>query len=240
MKSVSVVIPIKNEAENIRPLIDEIVAALEPVTQFEVIVVNDGSTDSSSQVVRDAMQTYTNLLLLEHASSAGQSAAVHSGVLAAKTPLIATLDGDGQNPPENLPSLLAPFLEKPAQPQLGLVAGQRVGRQDRMSKKIASKLANRLRGFLLQDGTRDTGCGLKAFRREAFLQLPYFNHMHRYLPALFKAYRWDILHVDVSHAARSAGQSNYSNLQRAVVGAIDLFGVMWLVRRAKRAQIVKK
>ncbi|MDA7550517.1 glycosyltransferase family 2 protein [Rhodobacteraceae bacterium] len=240
MTSVSVVIPIKNEAENIRPLIDEIVAALEPVTQFEVIVVNDGSTDSSSQVVRDAMQTYTNLLLLEHASSAGQSAAVHSGVLAAKTPLIATLDGDGQNPPENLPSLLAPFLEKPAQPQLGLVAGQRVGRQDRMSKKIASKLANGLRGFLLQDGTRDTGCGLKAFRREAFLQLPYFNHMHRYLPALFKAYRWDILHVDVSHAARSAGQSNYSNLQRAVVGAIDLFGVMWLVRRAKRAQIVKK
>tara|TARA_B100001059_G_scaffold133511_1_gene133728 strand:- start:1189 stop:1911 length:723 start_codon:yes stop_codon:yes gene_type:complete len=240
MTSVSVVIPIKNEAENIRPLIDEIVAALEPVTQFEVIVVNDGSTDSSSQVVRHAMQTYTNLLLLEHASSAGQSAAVHSGVLAAKTPLIATLDGDGQNPPENLPSLLAPFLEKPAQPQLGLVAGQRVGRQDRMSKKIASKLANRLRGFLLQDGTRDTGCGLKAFRREAFLQLPYFNHMHRYLPALFKAYRWDILHVDVSHAARSAGQSNYSNLQRAVVGAIDLFGVMWLVRRAKRVQIVKK
>ena len=240
MTSVSVVIPIKNEAENIRPLIDEIVAALEPVTQFEVIVVNDGSTDSSSQVVRDAMQTYTNLLLLEHVSSAGQSAAVHSGVLAAKTPLIATLDGDGQNPPENLPSLLAPFLEKPAQPQLGLVAGQRVGRQDRMSKKIASKLANGLRGFLLQDGTRDTGCGLKAFRREAFLQLPYFNHMHRYLPALFKAYRWDILHVDVSHAARSAGQSNYSNLQRAVVGAIDLFGVMWLVRRAKRAQIVKK
>jgi len=240
MTSVSVVIPIKNEAENIRPLIDEIVAALEPVTQFEVIVVNDGSTDSSSQVVRDAMQTYTNLLLLEHASSAGQSAAVHSGVLAAKTPLIATLDGDGQNPPENLPSLLAPFLEKPAQPQLGLVAGQRVGRQDRMSKKIASKLANGLRGFLLQDGTRDTGCGLKAFRREAFLQLPYFNHMHRYLPALFKAYRWDILHVDVSHAARSAGQSNYSNLQRAVVGAIDLFGVMWLVRRAKGAQIVKK
>ena len=240
MTSVSVVIPIKNEAENIRPLIDEIVAALEPVTQFEVIVVNDGSTDSSSQVVRDAMQTYTNLLLLEHASSAGQSAAVHSGVLAAKTPLIATLDGDGQNPPENLPSLLAPFLEKSAQPQLGLVAGQRVGRQDRMSKKIASKLANGLRGFLLQDGTRDTGCGLKAFRREAFLQLPYFNHMHRYLPALFKAYRWDILHVDVSHAARSAGQSNYSNLQRAVVGAIDLFGVMWLVRRAKRAHIVKK
>lgn len=240
MTSVSVVIPIKNEAENIRPLIDEIVAALEPVTQFEVIVVNDGSTDSSSQVVRDAMQTYKNLLLLEHASSAGQSAAVHSGVLAAKTPLIATLDGDGQNPPENLPSLLAPFLEKPAQPQLGLVAGQRVGRQDRMSKKIASKLANGLRGFLLQDGTRDTGCGLKAFRREAFLQLPYFNHMHRYLPALFKAYRWDILHVDVSHAARSAGQSNYSNLQRAAVGAIDLFGVIWLVRRAKRAQIVKK
>ena len=240
MTSVSVIIPIKNEAENIRPLIDEIVAALEPVTQFEVIVVNDGSNDGSSQVVRDAMQTYANLLLLEHASSAGQSAAVHSGVLAAKMPIIATLDGDGQNPPENLPSLVAPFLDKPAKLQLGLVAGQRVGRQDKMSKKIASKFANVLRGFLLQDGTRDTGCGLKAFRRDAFLQLPYFNHMHRYLPALFKAYGWDILHVDVSHAARIAGRSNYSNLQRAVVGAIDLFGVMWLVRRAKRARIVKK
>jgi len=240
MTNVSVVIPIKNEAENIRLLIDKIVAALEPVTRFDVIVVNDGSTDTSSEVVLKAMQTYENVSLLEHASSAGQSAAVHSGVLAAKAPFIATLDGDGQNPPENLPRLLAPFLEETPQSNLGLIAGQRVGRQDKLSKKIASKLANGLRGFLLRDGTRDTGCGLKAFRREAFLELPYFNHMHRYLPALFKAYGWEVSHVDVSHAARIAGRSNYSNLQRALVGAVDLFGVMWLIRRAKHAQIIKK
>lgn len=240
MTNVSVVIPVKNEAENIRPLIDRIVTALEPVGGFDVIVVNDGSTDGSSDVVEEAMKSYKNLSLIEHASSAGQSAAVHSGVLAAKSPLIATLDGDGQNPPEDLPKLLAPLLDETARKELGLVAGQRVGRQDRFSKKLASKLANGLRGFLLKDGTRDTGCGLKAFRREAFLQLPYFNHMHRYLPALFKAYGWDVVHVDVSHAARIAGWSNYSNLQRALVGVVDLLGVMWLIRRAKRAQITKK
>lgn len=240
MTNVSVVIPVKNEAENIRPLIDRIVTALEPVGGFDVIVVNDGSTDGSSDVVEEAMKSYKNLSLIEHASSAGQSAAVHSGVLAAKSPLIATLDGDGQNPPEDLPKLLAPLLDETARKELGLVAGQRIGRQDRFSKKLASKLANGLRGFLLKDGTRDTGCGLKAFRREAFLQLPYFNHMHRYLPALFKAYGWTVVHVDVSHAARVAGRSNYSNLQRALVGVVDLLGVMWLIRRAKRTKVTKK
>ena len=240
MTNVSVVIPVKNEAENIRPLIDGIVAAMQPYGNFDIIVVNDGSTDSSSDVVKAAMKDYENLSIIEHAASAGQSAAVHSGVLAAKSPLIATLDGDGQNPPENLPMLVAPLLDETAHPELGLVAGQRIGRQDRFSKKLASKLANGLRGFLFQDGTRDTGCGLKAFRREAFLQLPYFNHMHRYLPALFKAYGWTVVHVDVSHAARVAGRSNYSNLQRALVGVVDLFGVMWLIRRAKRAKVTKK
>lgn len=240
MTNVSVVIPVKNEAENIRPLIDGIVAAMQPYGNFDIIVVNDGSTDSSSDVVKAAMKDYENLSIIEHAASAGQSAAVHSGVLAAKSSLIATLDGDGQNPPENLPMLVAPLLDGTAHSEIGLVAGQRIGRQDRFSKKLASKLANGLRGFLLQDGTRDTGCGLKAFRREAFLQLPYFNHMHRYLPALFKAYGWTVVHVDVSHAARVAGRSNYSNLQRALVGVVDLLGVMWLIRRAKRAKVAKK
>lgn len=240
MTNVSVIIPVKNEAENIRSLIDGIIAAMQPRGDFDVIVVNDGSTDNSSRVLKEAMKDYENLSIIEHAASAGQSAAVHSGVLAAKSPLIATLDGDGQNPPENLPMLLAPLLDETAHSQLGLVAGQRIGRQDRFSKKLASKLANGLRGFLLQDGTRDMGCGLKAFRREAFLQLPYFNHMHRYLPALFNAYGWTVVHVDVSHAARVAGRSNYSNLQRALVGVVDLLGVMWLIRRAKRAKVIKK
>ena len=240
MTSLSVIIPVKNEAENIRPLIDGIVAAMQPCSDYDIIVVNDGSTDSSSDVVKEAMRDYENLSLIEHTASAGQSAAIHSGVLAAKSPLIATLDGDGQNPPENLPTLLEPLLNENAHPELGLIAGQRCGRQDSFSKKLASKMANGLRGFLLQDGTRDTGCGLKAFRREAFLQLPYFNHMHRYLPALFKAYGWTIVHVDVSHAARLAGRSNYSNFQRALVGIVDLFGVVWLIRRAKRVKVKKK
>jgi dolichol-phosphate mannosyltransferase len=173
--------------------------------------------------------------LLRHPTSAGQSAAVHTGVLSAHAPLICTLDGDGQNPPEELPKLVAPLLADVAG-RVGLVAGQRVKRQDTWSKKTASRLANGLRGWLLQDGTRDTGCGLKAFRREAFLALPYFDHMHRYLPALFARDGWEVAHVDVGHRPRVAGSSNYSNLQRALVGAVDLLGVAWLLRRRKKAK----
>lgn len=235
MVQVSIVIPIKNEADNIGGLIDGIHSACTGVAAFEIIVVDDGSTDTSPQVVRDKMKDLPNLRLLQHAQSGGQSAAVHSGVLAAKGSLIATLDGDGQNPPEELPKLLAPLLADDASPKLGLVAGQRVKRQDTMSKKLASKFANNLRSALLKDGTRDTGCGLKAFRRDAFLTLPYFNHMHRYLPALFKRADYEVAHVDVSHRQRGAGSSNYSNFQRGLVGIVDLFGVSWLLRRRKNA-----
>lgn len=234
MTDLSIIIPAKNEAENLPSLIDEIVAALSGETAFEVIVVDDGSTDGTAQALIAARARFPMLRVLRHETSGGQSAAVHSGVRAARGAIIATLDGDGQNPPSNLPALIAPLRGAGAQ-RIGIVAGQRVARQDTLSKKLASRFANALRGAMLNDGTRDTGCGLKAFRRDAFLELPFFNHMHRYLPALFKRDGWQVAHVDVTHRGRGAGRSNYSNLQRALVGIVDLFGVMWLIRRRKTA-----
>ena len=234
MIDVSVVIPARNEAENILPLLDEIALACAGLSH-EVIVVDDGSTDATAQVLTQRMSVQPNLRLVQHDSSAGQSAAVHSGVLAARGEYVCTLDGDGQNPPAELPKLIAPLLAD-KEVKIGIVAGQRVKRQDTLSKKLASRFANLLRSWLLRDGTRDTGCGLKAFRREAFLQLPYFDHMHRYLPALFARDGWQIAHVDVAHRPRGAGRSNYSNLQRGLVGAADLLGVAWLLRRRKKAR----
>lgn len=237
MTTLSIVIPAKNEAENIVTLVEGIDAALAAHAPFEIIVVDDCSTDNSVAVLQARAATMPHLRVLRHDRSGGQSAAVHSGVKAAKAPIICTLDGDGQNPPEELPKLAAPLLNDTTG-LIGLVAGQRVGRQDTWSKKLASKYANRLRGWILQDGTRDTGCGLKAFRREAFLELPYFDHMHRYLPALFKRDGWQVAHVDVSHRPRGAGRSNYSNIQRALVGFADLAGVAWLLRRRKKSRVV--
>ncbi len=235
MVEVSIVIPAKNEAENIPALLDGIAAAFADGPEHEVIVVDDGSTDAMPELVRARMAEQQNLRLVRHDVSGGQSAAVHSGVLAARGEFVCTLDGDGQNPPEELPKLIAPLLADRAG-VIGIVAGQRVGRQDTWSKKLASRLANAIRARALKDGTRDTGCGLKAFRRDAFLRLPFFNHMHRYLPALFARDGWQVAHVDVSHRPRGAGRSNYNNLQRGFVGAIDLVGVMWLLRRRKRAR----
>jgi len=236
MTDLSIVIPARNEAENIRTLLDGIVAALKTAPAFEIIVVDDGSTDATGAAVRAAAADDPRIRLLTHPSSAGQSAAVHSGVHSATGRIVGTLDGDGQNPPGELPKLIEPLFDPDAPPRLALVAGQRVGRQDTWSKKAASKFANALRGRLLKDGTRDTGCGLKAFRRDVFLTLPYFDHMHRYLPALFKRDGWEIALVDVSHRARGGGRSNYSNFQRGLVGVVDLLGVMWLIRRRKKAE----
>lgn len=235
MTKLSIVIPARNEAENIVALVNGIDAALQAHAPFEIIVVDDGSTDNSVAVLMARAQTMPHLRIVRHDRSGGQSAGVHSGVLVAKAPIICTLDGDGQNPPEELPKLAAPLLND-ATGRIGLVAGQRVGRQDTLSKRWASKFANGLRARILKDNTRDTGCGLKAFRRDAFLRLPYFDHMHRYLPALFARDGWEIAHVDVSHKARGAGRSNYSNLQRALVGIVDLVGVAWLLRRRKKAK----
>jgi dolichol-phosphate mannosyltransferase len=235
MPDLSIVIPARNEAENIAALVDGIDHALRDIASFEIIVVDDGSTDDSVAVLMAKCQTMPHLRLIRHDRSGGQSAGVHTGVMAAQSAIICTLDGDGQNPPEELPKLAAPLLADKTG-RIGLVAGQRVGRQDSLSKKLASRFANGLRSWVLKDNTRDTGCGLKAFRRDAFLALPYFDHMHRYLPALFARDGWQIAHVDVSHRPRGAGRSNYSNLQRGLVGIFDLMGVAWLLRRRKKAK----
>ncbi|MDF1872322.1 glycosyltransferase family 2 protein [Vannielia sp.] len=230
---ISVVIPMMNEAENASPLIKGICAACEGEgVAFEVVAVNDGSTDGTGAVLEGLARADPRVRVLRHAAPAGQSAAVHSGVRAARGEIICTLDGDGQNPPDQLPKLFKPLLADDIG-KLALVAGQRVARQDTASKRWASKLANGLRARILKDGTRDTGCGLKGFRRDAFLGLPFFNHMHRYLPALFKRDGWEIALVDVTHAERAAGQSKYTNFGRAIVGVSDLLGVAWLIRRRK-------
>ena len=229
----SIVIPMKNEAGNIRRLVEEIDEACSAQPAYEVIIVDDGSDDETGEIARSLTAGGRPVRVLTHSESAGQSAAVHSGVQAAEGHFIVTLDGDGQNPPSEIPKLVAPFLQADRDPLIGLVAGQRVGRQDTWSKKLGSRFANGLRSRVLKDGTRDTGCGLKAFRRDAFLALPFFNHMHRYLPALFTRDGWKVGHVDVAHRSRGEGRSNYSNFQRALVGIPDLLAVAWLIKRRK-------
>ena len=232
----SIVIPMHNEAENVVPLVREVDAACAALPDKELILVDDGSSDDTARLIRGMQDEFPWVRLLQHATAGGQSAAVHSGVLAARGRVICTLDGDMQNPPSEIPKLVAPLLDPQAPARLGLVAGQRVRRQDTWSKRLASKLANGLRAWMLSDHTRDTGCGLKAFRRDGFLTLPFFNHMHRYLPALFSRDGWQVAHVDVSHRERGGGTSKYNNLQRALVGIHDLIGVAWLIRRAKTVQ----
>lgn len=225
----SIVIPALNEAEVIAQVLSELDAAL-PGRRFEIIVVDDGSDDDTSGRVRAGPAHWR---AIRHDVRGGQSAALHSGVLMARSDLIVTLDADGQNPPGEVPKVLATWAAHADDPRFGLVAGQRVGRKDTAAKRLASKAANAIRGAALRDGTRDTGCGLKAIRRDVFLALPYFNHMHRYLPALVNRAGFGIAHVDVGHAPRETGQSKYTNLGRALVGAVDLLGVMWLLRRRK-------
>ncbi|MFM7333300.1 MAG: glycosyltransferase family 2 protein [Tabrizicola sp.] len=231
----SVVVPLRNEEAAIGALVADIAAALGTMS-YELLLVDDGSTDGTRAQCLALATGDARVRVLGHPRSAGQSAALHSGVLAARAAIVATLDGDGQNPPENLPRLVAPLLGAAADPACGHVAGQRVGRKDSLSKRLASKFANALRSTVLRDGTRDTGCGLKAFRREAFLALPYFNHMHRYLPALFARDGWQVQLVDVTHAPRRTGRSKYGNLDRALAGILDLAGVAWLIHRRKRAR----
>jgi dolichol-phosphate mannosyltransferase len=232
----SVVIPAKNESGNVELVASGVAEACAPFAPFEVIYVDDGSTDDTAARVLALRERLPMLRLVQHAASAGQSAAVDSGVRLARGSAIVTLDADGQNPPAEIPKLLARLEGRSFPDGVALVAGQRVGRQDTASKRLASKAANGIRQALLRDDTRDTGCGLKLIRRDVFLSLPYFDHMHRYLPALVARDGWRTLHVDVAHAARHAGRSNYANLGRALVGVSDLVGVMWLIRRRKKAR----
>jgi dolichol-phosphate mannosyltransferase len=228
---VSIVVPVRNEAENVSPLIVEIAAALDGRWKHEIIYVNDGSTDATAERIAAIMKQRENLRQIRHATSSGQSAAVRSGVRAARGAIVATLDGDGQNNPAFLPDLIS-AIENGGE-RTGLAAGQRVGRKDTGFKKIQSRIANGVRNGILHDGTRDTGCGLKAFRREVFLMLPYFDGLHRFLPALVRREGYDIAYVDVTDRPRRSGVSNYGFFDRLWIGIMDLGGVWWLIRRKK-------
>jgi glycosyltransferase involved in cell wall biosynthesis len=229
--AVSIVVPVRNEAENVGPLIAEIASALDGRWNYEIICVNDGSTDATAARLGEIMKLRANLRLINHATSCGQSAAVRSGVRAARNAIIATLDGDGQNNPVFLPDLISALQD--GGDRIGLAAGQRVGRQDTGFKKIQSRIANAVRSSILRDGTRDTGCGLKAFRREVFLMMPYFDGLHRFLPALVRREGYEIAYVEVIDRPRRSGVSNYGFFDRLWIGIMDIAGVWWLIRRKK-------
>lgn len=228
---VSVVVPVRNEVGNIAPLVAEIAAALAD-RDFEVVYVNDGSTDGTEAELKRLMAEHGWLRQVRHATSCGQSAALRTGVASARATVVVTLDGDGQNDPAFLPGLIE-ALQRGA-PRVGLIAGQRVGRKATGFKKFQSRVANGVRGAILRDGTRDTGCGLKAFYRDVFLALPSFDGLHRFLPALVKREGRDIGYLDVIDRPRHSGVSNYGFWDRLWVGILDLCGVWWLIRRKKR------
>lgn len=222
--------PAKNEAGNVAPLVDELEAALAPLGPFEVIYVDDGSTDGTAAELARLAATRPWLRRIRHDRSGGQSASVRSGVRAARAPVVATLDGDGENNPAYVPVLYRALM---AAPENGLAAGQRLGRKASGFKKLQSRIANTVRGAILKDGTRDSGCGLKCFPRELFLALPYFDAIHRFLPALVVREGRRVVHVDVQDRTRLSGVSNYTMWNRLWVGLLDLAGVWWLIRRKK-------
>ncbi len=235
----SVVIPLRNEAQNVESLIREIDRALAESGAYEVVCIDDGSSDATPDLLARLADEFPRLRPLRHATSAGQSTAVSSGVLAARGGWIATLDGDGQNDPADLlPMLAVARAERERGGGPILVAGRRRRRRDSWAKRMASQVANAIRSRILGDATADTGCGLKVFERDAFLGVPHFDHMHRFLPALFLRQGGRVISVDVNHRERRGGRSNYGVFDRLWVGIVDLLGVWWLKRRACRATAV--
>ena len=232
--AISVVVPVKDEAGNVGPLAREIAAALKG-RPHEIIFIDDGSSDGTAQVLGGLKGEIPALRVLRHGRNLGQSRGIRTGVQAAKGEIIVTLDGDGQNDPADIPKLLDAL---GADPSLGMVSGVRVKRKDTASRRVASRLGNRFRNLMLGDGASDTGCGLKAFRRQAFLDLPYFDHVHRFLIALVQREGWRVAYVPVNHRARLTGRSKYTNFGRLLVSVHDLLGVRWLQRRYRgRAEI---
>ena len=229
---VSVVIPVCNEQDNVLPLAREIHAALEGRYRYETIFVDDGSTDGTAEAVRASRRDgMPEVRLIRHSVRSGQSAAVATGVREARAPWIATLDGDGQNDPGDIPNLLD-AARTAASPRLRLVMGNRTTRRDTWLRRLSSRVANRVRGWMLKDGTPDTGCGIKVFDRAVFMDMPRFNHMHRFMPALYQREGYEVVSVPVNHRERTRGTSKYGLHNRLWVGIVDLFGVMWLIRRA--------
>jgi len=233
----SVVIPVRNEAPNVAPLVREIAAALDGKLDYEIIYVDDGSEDETAAAVSTLAREGHRLRLIRHRRSFGQSTAIRTGVKAARAPLIATLDGDGQNDPADIPRLWQMAKAAASEPPL-LVAGHRARRRDSAVKRLSSRIANSVRRALLGDGTPDSGCGLKLFPRALYLDLPFFDHNHRFLPALVQRAGGRVLSVPVNHRPRERGRSNYGTLDRLFVGIVDLLGMMWLMRRAKKAEII--
>jgi dolichol-phosphate mannosyltransferase len=231
----SVVVPVRTEQGNIAPLVADIEKACATIGPFEVVYVNDGSTDGTAAALAELAATRPWLRVITHAQSCGQSAAVRSGVRHARSAIVATLDGDGQNDPADINKLLA--ARASASATVRLFAGWRTTRRDSFNKRISSKIANAVRSRMLRDATPDTGCGLKLFEREVFLRLPYFDHMHRYLPALVKRAGFRSTSVPVGHRPRTAGVSKYGMLDRLWVGLADLRGVAWLMRRGKVTEV---
>ena len=232
----SVVVPVHDEAENVGPLVAEIDAALEGHGAFEMVFVDDGSSDATPARLAEAQERFPRLRIVRHARCGGQSAAIATGVRAARGAVIATLDGDGQNDPADIPALLAVH-ERDGAPARLLVAGLRAKRRDSWIKRISSRIANGVRSRLLGDDTPDTGCGLKVFSRETFLAMPGFDHMHRFLPALMVRAGGRVVSVPVNHRPRGRGRSKYGTLDRLAVGIVDLLGVLWLKRRARLATV---
>ena len=233
----SIVVPVHDEEGAAGPLAREIAAAFVG-RAVEIIFVDDASRDATRARLLALKAELPSLRVLAHEVNAGQSRAVRTGVLAARAPIVVTLDGDGQNDPADAPRLVQRLAE--GSPSLGLVGGRRVKRQDSAAKRFASRLGNGVRKRLLRDGADDTGCGLKAFRREVFLRLPYFDHMHRYLPALMLREGYSVEFGEVSHRARTTGASKYTNLGRLMVSVSDLLGVIWLGRRSRRPGAVEE
>jgi glycosyltransferase involved in cell wall biosynthesis len=234
----SVVVPVRNEAGNIGPLVAEIEAACASLGPFEIIYVDDGSTDATAQELALLAGGRAHLRRLRHAVGCGQSAAVRTGVAAARAAIVVTLDGDGQNDPAFIPTMLAAL--EAAGERAGMVQGQRVGRKASGFKKLQSRIANAVRRRVLRDGTRDTGCGLKLFRRDVYLALPYFDALHRFMPALVRRDGYEVLLVDVVDRPRRAGVSNYGFFDRLWVGIVDLMGVRWLIVRRKQVPTVEE
>jgi dolichol-phosphate mannosyltransferase len=229
--ALSVVVPVKDEAENVVPLAREIAGVVGHDSSVEIIFVDDGSVDETLAHLLKLKFEMPALRVLRHSGNGGQSRALRTGVRAARAGIVVTLDGDSQNDPADIPKVLAPFYPAPEAARIGMVSGVRVKRRDNFAKRIASLLANRFRRWMLNDGAVDVGCGLKAFRRDAFLALPYFDHMHRYMSALMLREGYEVRFVDVGHRHRLHGRSKYGNWDRFVVGVQDIRGVLWLKKR---------
>ena len=229
IRDISIVIPIYNEQDNIIQLIKEVRASLEKKINYEIIIVDDGSDDNTYEVVNKINKINKNINIIRHKKNYGQSIGLRTGIIEANSEYIVTLDGDGQNDPRDILKLIKPFDFKVS---FMMVIGNRVNRIDSTAKKVASRLAFQIRNLLLKDTTPDTGCAIKLFRKKDFLQLPFFNHIHRFLPFLFNTFGGKVISIPVNHRSRSSGISKYSNFQRFLVGINDLYGVIWLRKRS--------